>query len=129
MAEACQFCGSDVTRARNGRPGKFCTVRCRVAAMRRRKLRAGLIPRAPWSEAGRAAYYERQERANRYPNPNRKGVDFHADYAAYMAKWHPTESPILGKYRNAGPATGAGNVTQSGAGNVTRAGAGNESIL
>ena len=74
------------------------------ATMRDRKRKAGLIPRAPWSEDGRRAYYDRQEKRNKYPNPNegREGVT----YAGYMQTAHPEEWAILCARR-------AGNVTRA----------------
>lgn len=88
-----------------GRRREYCGAACRMAAMRQRKARAGFIPRAPWSEEGRAAYYERQERRNKYANPNRGEVP---TFASYMQQFHPEEWAK----RNAGPEI----VTRSGEG-------------
>ena len=122
----CKHCGGPAISRQSacgGRPIVYCAPRCRVAAMRKRKAEAGLIPRAPWQPADRDRYYTRQQRRNRYANPNAGSVA--PTLAEYMQRNHHEEWALRSALRNAGPesrsATGMGNVTPAGGCNVTRA--------
>lgn len=80
----CQQCQSPFDQKVTGRKPQYCGTKCRMAAMRARKRADGLIPRAPWTEEGRRAYYGRNAR----PSPNAAEP---ISYASYMQRYHPDE--------------------------------------